>query len=100
MGANAMSHTRKKNIKFSPRQLRFLELYLSGFTLKDSAKAAGYKGASAQSLCNTGRAILRRAVANDTGIAKLLLDMAVNNQSESGRLKGLIILSKAMLTRR
>jgi hypothetical protein len=71
-----------------------------GRRLKAAARAAGYRGSSAQSLCNTGAAVLRRAVANDTGIAQLLLDMAVNNQSESGRLKGLTILSKAMLTRR
>ena len=95
-----MSQRVKKNIKFSPRQLRFLELYFCGLSLKAAARAAGYRGSSAQSLCNTGAAVLRRAVVNDTGIAKLLLDMAVNNQSESGRMKGLTILSKAMLTRR
>jgi hypothetical protein len=95
-----MSQRDKKNSKFSARQLRFLELYFCGLSMKAAARAAGYRGSSDQALCNTGRAILRRAVANDTGIAKLLLDMAVNNQSESGRLKGLIILSKAMLTRR
>ncbi|MFH1597244.1 MAG: hypothetical protein ABIG94_12915 [Pseudomonadota bacterium] len=88
-----MSHKGIKNIKFSPRELRFLELYFSGFLMKDAAKAAGYRGSSDQALCNTGSAILRRAVANDTRIAQLLLDI---NQSKSKQLKGLSILSKAM----
>ena len=90
----------KKKSKFSPRQLRFLELYFTGYTLKDSAKGAGYQGSSDQALCNTGGALLRRAVATDARIAQLMLEAAENNRSESGRLKGLSILVKAMSSRR
>ena len=68
--------------------------------MKNAAKAAGYRGSSDQALCNTGAAILRRAVTTDARIAQLLLNMAVHNQSESGRLKGLSILVKAMCSRR
>ena len=95
-----MSHKGKKTSKFSPRQIKFLELYFSGFTIKDSARGAGYRGSSDQALCNTGGAFLRRAVATDARIAQLLLDVAVNDQTESGRLKGLTILSKVMFSRR
>lgn len=95
-----MSHKGKKTSKFSPRQIKFLELYFSGFTIKDSARGAGYRGSSDQALCNTGGALLRRAVATDARIAQLLLDVAVNDQNESGRLKGLTILSKVMFSRR
>ncbi len=95
-----MSPKGKKNSKFSPRQVLFLELFFSGCSMKDAARAAGYRGSSAPALCNTGRAILLRAVATDARISQLLLDMAVHSQSESGRLKGLRILSKVMLSRR
>jgi hypothetical protein len=95
-----MSQRDKKKPKFSPRQLRFLELYFSGYTLKDSAKGAGYHGSSDQSLCNTGGALLRRAVATDARIAQLFLDKMMRNQTESGRLKGLNILVKTMFSRR
>ncbi|MDO9574237.1 MAG: hypothetical protein Q7I94_04500, partial [Candidatus Contubernalis sp.] len=99
----------KKNSKFSPRQILFLELFFSGCSMKDAARAAGYKGSSAPALCNTGRAILtkygqsgifRGAGVSESRIASLLIDMAVHSQSESGRLKGLRILSKVMLFRR
>lgn len=89
----------KKKSKFSPRQLRFLELYFTGLSMKAAARAAGYRGSTDQALCNTGGALLRRAVANDARIAQLLIGMVVNNQSESGRLKGLSILSKAMFSK-
>ncbi len=95
-----MSYKDKKNSKLSPRQLRFLELYFSGFTMRAAARAAGYRGSSASALCNTGRAVLLRAVAADARIAQLLLDMTVHNQSKTGQLKGLSILSKAMFSRR
>ena len=98
--AKAMSQGDKKKSKFSPRQLRFLELYFSGLTIKAAARAAGYCGSSDQALCNTGGALLRRAVATDAGIAQLFLDKMLRNQSESGRLKGLSILSEAMFSRR
>lgn len=100
MGGTAMSHNGKKKSKFSPQQIKFLELYFSGFTMKDAARAAGYRGSSDQALCNTGGALLRRAVAADANIAQLFLDMTVHNQSESGRMKGLSILVKTMFSRR
>lgn len=78
-----MSHEGKENSQFSPRQIKFLELYFAGFTIKDSARGAGYRGSSDQALCNTGGALLRRAVATDARIAKLFLDMTMNKQSES-----------------
>lgn len=95
-----MSHKGKKKSRFSPRQLRFLELYFSGFSIKAAARAAGYCGASDQALCNTGGALLRRAVATDARIAKLFMDKMLRNQSESGRMKGLNILVKNMFFRR
>ena len=104
-----MSHKEKKNSKFSPRQIKFLELYLTGFSMKDAARAAGYRGSTAPALCNTGKAILtkyqqsgifRGAGVSEGRIAQLLIDMASNHQSETGRLKGLRILSKVMLSRR
>ena len=95
-----MSYKDKENSKLSPRQLRFLELFFSGFSIKNAARAAGYRGSSDQALCNTGRAILRRARASETGIFQLFLDMTVNDQSESDSLKCLNILSKAFSSRR
>ena len=109
MGSIVMSHNCKKKSKFSPQQIKFLEVYFSGFTIKDAARAAGYRGSSASALCNTGRAILtkyeqsgifRGTGASEARIASLLVDMVENNQSESDRLKGLTILSKAMFSRR
>jgi len=91
-----MFHKGKKKSKFSPRQIKFLELYFSGFTIKDSARGAGYHGSSDQALCNTGGALLRRAVATDARIAQLMLEAAENCQSESGRMKCLSILVTAM----
>jgi len=45
-------------IRFSPRAMKFLEIYFGGALMKDAARAAGYRGTSDQALCNTGRAIL------------------------------------------
>ena len=95
-----MSQGDKKKSKFSPRQIKFLELYFSGFSIKAAARAAGYQGSSDQALCNTGGALLRRAVATDARIAQLFLDKMMRNQTESGRLKGLNILVKTMFSRR
>ena len=95
-----MSYKEKGRVKFSPRQRRFLELFFGGFTMSAAARAAGYRGSSASSLCNTARAILLRAAATDARIIQLLLDMTVHNQYKSGRLKGLSILSKALFSRR
>lgn len=95
-----MSHKAKKKANFTQRQIKFLELYFSGFSMKAAARAAGYCGASDQALCNTGGALLRRAVATDARIAQLFLDKMLSSQSESGRLRGLNILVKNMFFRR
>jgi hypothetical protein len=95
-----MSTKEKGRAKFSPRQLKFLELYFTGHSLKAAARAAGYQGSSDQALCNTGGALLRRAVATDAHIAQLFLDKMMRDQSESGRMKGLSILVKTMFFRR
>jgi hypothetical protein len=50
------------NRRFTPKQLRFLELFFSGFMMKDAARGAGYQGRSDQSLCNLGLRILRKFV--------------------------------------
>jgi hypothetical protein len=107
--AQTMPHNDNKNFKFSPRELKFLKLYFGGFLMKNAARGAGYCGSSDQALCNTGRAILnkytkyasdkgifRGAGACDGQIASSLVDMVVNNQSESRKVKYLTILSKTM----
>ncbi len=104
-----MSYQDEDDSKFSPRELKFLELYFSGALMKDAAKAAGYKGSSDQALCNTGRAILtkyeetarpneifRRVGASETRIAQLLLNLAESAESESARVNALGILSKCL----
>ena len=93
------------NVRFSPRQIKFLELYLSGFLMKDAARAAGYRGSSDPALCNTGRAILTKLSNNPQGlfrlagprerkIAQLLGQMAFNSKSELKQLKALEILGR------
>lgn len=98
-----MSHKGKKNSKFSPRQIRFLELFFSGCLMKTAARAAGYRGASDQSLCNTGKAILtkftkdpnfHRAWRRKRKIARLSAGLAGNSKSELQQLKALKILSR------
>ena len=80
--------------KFSPRQLLFLELFFSGYSIQGAARGAGYKGSTPQALCNTGRAILDKfsktpmAWAGKRKIAQLLLDMG-DNMPELQRLKAL-----------
>jgi hypothetical protein len=104
-----MSHHESDDSSMSSRELRFLELYFSGTTLKDAAKAAGYRGSSDQALCNTGRIILtryeqntsaqeifRRVGASETRIASLLLNLAETAESEATRVHALGILSKCM----
>lgn len=99
-----MSPKGKKNIKFSPRQLKFLELYVKGLSLKAAARAAGYRGASASALCNTGLRILRkfhgdpeavfgRDRARQRKMAQLLAGLAAKGQSERQQLKTLTILA-------
>ena len=56
-----MLHRPGAKRRLSLRALKFLKLYFAeGMQLMDAAKNAGYKGATPQSLCNTGLAILRR----------------------------------------
>jgi hypothetical protein len=112
MEATMMSDKGKRNIRFSPRELRFLELYFSGYLMKDAVKAAGYGGASDQALCNTGRAILNkyeksaaakggfRGVGISEGQIVQLLLGAVQNQTESKKVKYLTTLANAMFSRR
>jgi len=70
--------------------------------MKDAAKAAGYTGASPQSLCNTARGILtkftgdpnfHRAWTRKRKIAQLLAGMADNSKSERQQLKTMRILA-------
>jgi hypothetical protein len=96
-----------RNVKFSPRQLLFLELFLSGYSMQDAARGAGYKGSTPQALCNSARrtlakfsnnpkALFRWAGAREKKIAQLLVDMANNTKSELQQLKALTILSRYM----
>ena len=98
-----MSYNDKKDSKFSPRERKFLELYFGGALMKDAARAAGYRGASDQALCNTGRAILtkftkdpnfHRAWRRKRKIARLSAGLAGNSKSELQQLKALKILSR------
>lgn len=93
--------------QFSPRELRFLELYFSGLLIKDAACAAGYRGSSDQALCNTGLRILRKFHGNHKAIfgrdrarqrkmALLLADMAGNGKSERQQLKTLKIMARLL----
>jgi hypothetical protein len=83
--------------------MKFLELYFGGALMKDAARAAGYRGASDQSLCNTGKAILtkftkdpnfHRAWRRKRKIARLSAGLAGNSKSELQQLKALKILSR------
>jgi len=102
-----MSYKESGRSKFSPREIKFLELYFSGFLMKDAARAAGYRGATPQALCNsakrvltkfskTPKALFYRAGACEKRIARLLVDMADNNKSELQQLKALTILSRCI----
>jgi len=90
--------------RFSPREWKFLNLYFSGLLMKDAARAAGFQGASAQALCNSGLRVLRkfsndpkalfgRPRARQRKIAQLLAGMTDNGKSERQRLKILKNLS-------
>lgn len=93
--------------RFSPREVKFLELYWGGAFMKDAARAAGYRGASDQALCNTGRRILikfeatpktlfHHAGSREKKIAQLIAHMAENSKSELQQLTALVILSKCV----
>ncbi len=95
------------NYRFSPREMKFLELYLGGALMKDAARAAGYRGATPQSLCNRGRKILekfsknpdalfRQAGPRGAKIVWLLADIVENSKSEHKQLQVLKILSKCI----
>jgi len=95
------------NSKFSARQLLFLELFFSGYSMQDAARGAGYKGSTPQALCNNARAILDKfsktplahfcqAGARERKIAKLIFEMADNAKSGTQQLKALKILSKCI----
>jgi hypothetical protein len=97
-----VSHKGKKNIKFSPRQNRFLELYFGGALLKDAVWQAGYRGCSNQSRCNTAKKILTKFTKNpnfhrewtrERKIARLLAGMGENGKSERQKMKNLRILA-------
>jgi len=92
--------------RFSPREIRFLELYFAGDQMKAAARAAGYRGTSPQALCNRGRKILikfgadpnqlfRRAGTRGGNIARLLSE-SVENGSEHRQLQALMLLSKCL----
>jgi len=92
-----------RDVRFSHRAMKFLELYLGGVSMKDAARGAGYRGASDQALCNTGRAILtkftgdpnfHRAWRRKRKIARLSAGLAGNSKSELQQLKALKILSR------
>jgi hypothetical protein len=94
-------------LKFSPRQMKFLELYFGGASMKNAARAAGYRGATPQALCNTGRKILNkfgknpkalfyRAGAHERRITQLLIDATDNSRSEQQQFRALKILSKCI----
>lgn len=104
-----MSYKETGSSKFSPREIKFLELYFSGFRMKDSARGAGYRGSSDQTLCNQARAIInkyeqsasakgifRRVGASEVRIAQLLSSLVQNAKSESAQLRALSIISKCM----
>ena len=93
------------NTKFSFREMKFLEFYFGGALMKTAARAAGYRGASDQALCNTGRKILEKISKTpqalfrfpgprERRIAQLLGQMAFNSKSELKQLKALEILGR------
>jgi len=77
--------------------------------MKDAVRVAGYRGRSAQALCNTGRAILKkfeksapakeifkRVGASEVRIAQLLTSLVQNAKSESAQLRALSLIAKCM----
>ena len=94
------------NSKFSPRQLLFLEIFFSGYSMQDAVRAAGFRGKTPQALCNRGRAILNKfsktcwahflqAGPRERKIAQLLVDI-IDDKSERQQLKALKIVSKCI----
>ena len=98
-----------KHSKFSPRQIKCLELYFSGLLMKDAARAAGYRGSSDQALCNQARAVInkyeqsasakeifKRVGASEVHIAQLLTSLVQNAKSESAQVRALAIIAKCL----
>jgi len=93
------------NQRFNPKQLRFLELYFSGCKMKTAARAAGYKGKSPQSLCNTAKKILDKFsdhpdaffhLAGLRGLRMaLLISETLDGDSKPRQLAALKILTRA-----
>jgi len=92
------------NVRFSPREITFLELYFGGALMKDAARAAGYRGATPQALCNSGKRVLTKFSNSPTTlfrlpgrrerkIAQLLINI-LESKSEHKQLLALKILSK------
>ncbi len=95
------------NCRFSPREMKFLELYFGGALMKTAAASAGYKGSTPQALSNAGRRILtkfsnnpkalfRQAWGHEVRIGRLLLDIVKDGKSEHKQLKALTILSRCL----
>ena len=91
-----------RDVRFSLRAMKFLELYFGGALMKDAARAAGYRGASDQSLCNTGRAVLtkfgfsknHKLLFRRMKIAQLFVGLADDSKSDRDQLKILKKLSR------
>ena len=97
------------NFRLSPREMKFLELYLDGALMKEAARAAGYRGSTPQALCNTGRAILNkfsninlkslharaRKIRKIDQLLVSLVSMADDSKSELQQIKALKILGKS-----
>lgn len=86
--------------------MKFLELYFGGALMKDAVRAAGYRGASDQALCISGKRVLTKFSktpqtlfcwpgVRQAKIAQLLFNMA--DDSRLGRqLIALKILAKCI----
>jgi hypothetical protein len=94
-------------VRFNPREKKFLELYFSGWKMKDAARAAGYKARSSQGLCNRGRKILDKfsnnpqALFHQTGLRGLriarLIGETLDSQSQPRQLVAMKILARFYL---
>ena len=92
------------NARFSPREMKFLEIYFAGALMKDAARAAGYQEATPQALYNSGKRVLTKFSNSPTTlfrlfgrrerkIAQLLINI-LESKSEHKQLMALKILSK------
>jgi len=92
------------NFGFNRKQLRFLELYFSGYTMQNAVRLAGYRWSTPQSRCNTGAKILKKFSTNPQALFRLagvraiagrLYNLAFNSRSAFQRLKALKILARS-----